>query len=71
MGEGEISTGGRMKTAQHLVGEFKRFGEDGPAYEILRIEDDREATIRVFTSGEELRYPIVEILNHPDAVCLP
>lgn len=60
-----------MNAAQHLVGEFKRFGEDGPAYEILRIDDDEEATIRVVYSGEVLRLPIAEILTHPEAVTIP
>ena len=36
-----------------LVGQFRRFGEDGPAYEIVRIISQDEAWISVVCSDEE------------------
>ena len=50
-----------------LVGALKTFGEYGPAYEVLRIIDDTEAWIVVPESGEELAYPISDILKDPEA----
>jgi hypothetical protein len=57
--------------AQKLIGEFRRFGEAGPAYEVLRIESKDKAWIRVVYSDEELAYPIVEILADPIAETIP
>jgi hypothetical protein len=54
-----------------LVGQFRRFGEAGPAYEILRIESGDKAWIRVVYSEEELAYPIGEIFADPIAETVP
>ena len=54
-----------------LVGQFRRFGEAGPAYEILRIESKDTAWIRVVYSEEELAYPITEIVVDPIAETIP
>ena len=58
----------REKPAHHdLVGKFRRFGEYGVVYQILKIEDDDAfATIRVVESGETLKYPIRKILVEPN-----
>ncbi len=56
---------------QRLVGQFRRFGEDGPAYEIVRIISKDEAWISVVYSDEELAYPISEILQDPVAETIP
>ena len=50
-----------------LVGSFRRFGSYGVVYEVLRIEDDQNAIIRVVESGEEASYPIRQILADPKA----
>jgi Family of unknown function (DUF5397) len=58
----------RKKQAdQDLVGSFKRFGPHGIAYEIIKIDDDGLATIRVIESGETLEYRIRKILSDPAA----
>jgi hypothetical protein len=58
----------RKKQAdQDLVGSFKRFGPYGVAYEIIKVDDDRLATVRVIESGETLEYPIRKILADPAA----
>jgi hypothetical protein len=57
--------------AQKLVGEFRRFGEAGPAYEIVRLEGKDSYWIRVVCSDEELAYPIAEVLADPIAETIP
>jgi hypothetical protein len=52
---------------QDLVGSFKKFGPYGVAYEIIKVDDDRFATIRVIESGETVEYPIRKILADPAA----
>ena len=44
--------------ADSLVGQFRRFGEAGPAYEIMKVKSESHAAIRVVYSGEELDYSI-------------
>jgi Family of unknown function (DUF5397) len=70
----DASTGEKTVAAQKvqkLVGEFKRFGPHGPVYEIVRIVNERDVFIRVFCSGEELDYPISEMLEDPIAETIP
>lgn len=57
--------------SRKLVGQFRRFGEAGPAYEILRIESKDKAWIRVVYSEEELAYPIAQIVADPIAETIP
>lgn len=54
-----------------LIGQWRRFGDYGVAYEIKSLENDSEAVIEVFGTGEVLTYPISEILADPIAECLP
>jgi len=56
---------------QHLVGQWRRFGKYGVAYEIQKLENETEATIKVFGTGEVLTHPITEILEDPIVECLP
>jgi hypothetical protein len=56
---------------QALIGQFRRFGEAGPAYEIVRLIDAETAWIQVVCSEEELGYPISEILQDPVAETIP
>jgi hypothetical protein len=57
--------------ASSLVGQFRRFGSEGPAYEILRMSSTDEAWIKVVYSEEELAYPIADILADPVAETIP
>ncbi len=55
---------------QLLVGTWRRFGRTGPVYEILAQRGpagggDQMMRIRVIESGEELDYPLDEILDDP------
>ena len=58
-------------TPESLVGQFRRFGEAGPAYEVIRIVNSDDAWITVVYSGEELTYPIKDILQDPLATTVP
>ena len=57
--------GGSSDLPLNLVGQWRRFGPYGPRYEVISIEDERDATVRVHTSGEVTRYGIAEILADP------
>lgn len=50
-----------------LIGSFHRFGESGVAYEVLQLQSDTHARIRVLESGEELSYPVKDITTDPQA----
>lgn len=56
-----------------LVGSFRTFGEQGPAYEIIEmlVGDDKNeagyAKIRVVHSGEILKYDIQKLISDPPA----
>jgi hypothetical protein len=55
-----------------LIGSFRRFGERGPVYEIIAAVDvstgsNVELRVRVVESGEELDYPLQDLLNDPVA----
>ncbi len=55
---------------QILVGTWRRFGRTGPVYEILAqsgssADGDRMMRVRVIESGEELDYPLDEVLDDP------
>ncbi len=51
------------------VGVLKTFGEFGPMYEVLgpapRGPKGEMVAIRVFHSGEELDYPLADVLADP------
>jgi hypothetical protein len=53
-----------------LVGSIRRFGLEGPAYQVLgvapAISDARaRMRIRVLESGEELDYPVEDLVADP------
>ncbi|GJE59285.1 DUF5397 family protein [Methylobacterium trifolii] len=53
-----------------LVGTWRRFGEVGPAYEVVGISDaspkgDLLMRVRVLETGEELDYRLGDILADP------
>jgi hypothetical protein len=58
-------------TAASLIGQIRRFGDEGPAYEVLRLVDTTSAWIGVICSDEELAYPIAHIIADPIAETIP
>lgn len=54
-----------------LVGQYRRFGDYGPAYEVLEMAEDNEALIEVVYSGERVTIPVAEIMTDPVAETIP
>ncbi len=53
-----------------LIGSWRRFGAVGPVYEIVGVTEPKAADrprmrVRVLETGEELDYPLAEILDDP------
>lgn len=53
-----------------LVGSVRRFGLEGPAYEVIGIapqgaRGEQQMRVVVVESGEELDYPLKELLADP------
>jgi hypothetical protein len=55
------------RTAADLVGTYRTFGPEGPAYQVLRTLDGQTVRVRVVETGEELDYPAQQALDDPDA----
>ena len=59
--------------AQSLVGTFRRFGPNGPAYEIRSVGKvtadggDVLLQVRVLTSDETVDYPFMQAVRDPQA----
>ena len=54
-----------------LVGQFRRLGDDGPAYEVIDLAGGDEALIEVVYSSERVTIPIADIMNDPIAETIP
>ena len=54
-----------------LVGQYRRFSEYGPAYEVLELAENDEALIEVVYSGERVTVAIAEIMADPIAETIP
>jgi hypothetical protein len=53
-----------------LIGSWRRFGSAGPVYEIVGVTEPKAADrpqmrIRVLETGEELDYPLTDLLEDP------
>ena len=56
---------------RRLIGQIRRLGEYGPAYEIMNVDDAGNVVIEVIESGERVKFPIVEVLEDPMAETIP
>ncbi len=56
---------------QVAVGQYRRFGDDGPAYEVVEITSRGDAVIEVVYSGERLTYPVADVRCDPMAETIP
>ncbi len=54
-----------------LIGQFRRLGEDGPAYEIISVADDDTVTVEIVESDERVIMPLAEVLEDPMAETIP
>ena len=57
-------------SAQDLVGQIRRIGYYGPAYEIMSIDGDK-VNIEVIESEEKVALPISEVVRDPMAETIP
>ncbi len=57
--------------ASGLVGQVRRFGTAGRAYEVIRVAGPGEVTVEVIYSGERLDYAVDEALSDPIAETIP
>ena len=48
-----------------LVGTLHRFGDLGPVYEVVGVEDESFVTICLVESGDMMRYPAEEVRLDP------
>lgn len=53
------------------IGQVRRFGPQGPAYEVVEVRRNGDLAITVIESGERLDYPLAEFLADPVAVTVP
>jgi len=54
-----------------VLGDVRRFGPYGPAYEVVSQEPGGDVGIMVVESGERLIYPLNEYLSDPKAETIP
>jgi virulence-associated protein VapD len=54
-----------------LIGQIKRIGDYGPAYEIMSVGENGMVEIEVIESGERVALPIDQILADPIAETIP
>ena len=54
-----------------LIGEVRRFGAHGPAYEVVDTAANGDVVICVIESGERLSYPRADLLADPLAETVP
>jgi hypothetical protein len=57
----------RPDNGADLVGTYRRFGEIGPAYQVLATREAGQVSILVLESGETLDYPVREAREDPEA----
>ena len=60
-----------LSDAEGFVGQVRRFGSDGPAYEVLAVAGHGNVTIEVVETGEQLDYAIEELVRDPMAETVP
>ncbi len=54
-----------------LIGQVRRFGDAGPAYEIIALDDNGKVVAEVIYSGERVTCEVKEVLEDPMAETIP
>jgi Family of unknown function (DUF5397) len=54
-----------------LIGQFRRFGPAGPAYEVMDLDGTDRVTIEVIYSGERVSCAVADVLQDPMAETFP
>jgi Family of unknown function (DUF5397) len=55
----------------NFVGQVRRFGQHGPAYEVTAVRRTGDVAITVIQSGEQLDYALTAFLADPIAEIVP
>lgn len=55
------------ETAEDIVGTWRRFGVEGPVYQVINKAGVGKVHIRVVETGEELDYLVERALRDPEA----
>ena len=54
-----------------LVGQIRRLGPAGPAYEIMKVSENGDVLIEVVVSGEQVVFKLEEVQEDPMAETIP
>ena len=54
-----------------LIGQVRRFGDAGPAYEIIALDEDGKLVTEIIYSGERVICTVKEVLDDPMAETIP
>jgi hypothetical protein len=60
-----------LSDPRRLIGQVRRFGDAGPAYEIIALEEPARVVTEVIYSGERVICEIEEVLADPMAETIP
>jgi len=56
---------------RRLIGQIRRFGPAGPAYEVISLDEAGRVAIEVIYSGERATCTVTEVLEDPMAETIP
>ena len=56
-----------ISSSVDLVGSYRRFGREGPVYQVVKMVDSGMLSIVVVQTGETLNYPSAKALKDPEA----
>jgi len=54
-----------------LIGQVRRLGDAGPAYEVVAVDEQGKVVIEVIHSGGRAAFPVEEVLEDPMAETFP
>jgi hypothetical protein len=54
-----------------IVGQIRRLGSAGPAYEIMKVDQNGDVHIEIIVSGEKVVFPLAEVMEDPMAETIP
>ena len=54
-----------------IVGQIRRLGSAGPAYQIMHVDPNGDVHIEVVVSGEKVMLELAEVLQDPMAETIP
>jgi hypothetical protein len=56
---------------RRLIGQVRRFGSAGPAYEVISVDEAGNVEVEVICSGELVKCTVSEVLEDPIADTFP